>query len=114
MVRQLRYMASYAGDYSKYMNGQGSQGGSQGGDYKQHLFTRVEAYYNLCINCCHQEFVGPEQQRYMDYSKYTQNHGSQGGDYKQRLSAFYGSAGKPRHASSVLVQVQGTQQWFGN
>ena len=48
MIRQLRYMASYAGDYSKYMNGQGSQGGAQGGDYKQHLFTQVEPHYKLC------------------------------------------------------------------
>ena len=41
MIRQLRYMASYAGDYSKYMNGQGSQGGAQGGDYKQQLLKQI-------------------------------------------------------------------------
>ncbi|CAE7461457.1 cmlA [Symbiodinium necroappetens] len=42
-----KYMESYSGDYSKYMKGQSSQGGAA--DYKQ----------------------------YMDYSKYTQGQGSQ-------------------------------------
>eukprot|EP00439_Symbiodinium_sp_Y106_P046802 s2036_g5.t8 len=70
-----QYMQSYGGDYSKYMQGQGSQAG----DYKQYMQSYAD-----------------------DYSKYMQGQGSQAGGYKQYMQSYGGDYSK-------YMQGQGSQ-----
>ena len=82
-----QYMSKYAGDYQKYMQGQGkgAQGGAQGG-YDKYM----------------SQYAG-------DYQKYMQGQGSKGGDYQKYMDGYasqYTGGRKPdsqRPAAEVLL-----------
>ncbi|CAK9035815.1 unnamed protein product [Durusdinium trenchii] len=81
-----KYMSQYAGDYQKYMQGQGkgAQGGGQGGDYKKYMSN-----------------YGKDFEKYMQ----GQGKGSQGGDYQKYMSKYTGS-----YQKYMQGQKEGTQE----